>query len=64
MGDDPSSILIRDVSAELGSVLGSPVHEKHVHTGISPAKSHKDDKGPGTSDMGGEDEGVGTVQLG
>lgn len=63
MGDDPS-LLIKDISAELGSVLGSPVHEKCVHTGINPVKSHKDDKGPGVSNMGGEDEGAGTVWPG
>lgn len=64
MGDDPSPLLIRDISAELDPVLGSPVHEKHVHTGISPVKSHKDDKGPGASNMGEEDEGAGTVRPG
>lgn len=64
MGDDLSLLLIRDISADLGSVLGSPVREQHVHTGISPVKSHKGDKGPGASDMGGEDEGAGTVQPG
>lgn len=64
MRGDFSPLLIRDISADLGSVLGSPVHEKLVHTGISPVKSHKDDKGPGASDTGGEDEGAGTVWPG
>lgn len=62
MGDDPSPLFIGDISAELGSGLGSSVHEKHVHTVISPVRSH--DKGPEASDMGGEDEGTGTVQPG
>lgn len=61
MGDDPSS---NSSETYLQSWVQSwaPQYMRNVHTGVSPVKSHKDDKGPGASDMGGEDEGAGTVQ--
>lgn len=39
-----------------------PVHESHGHTGVSPAKGHKDDEGTGASVTQGEAEGTGTLQ--
>lgn len=38
-------------SVVLGSLVGSPVQEPHVHTGTDPVKDHEDDDENGPSDM-------------
>ena len=46
----------------LGQVLGSPVWERHGHTGVSLAKGHADDERTRASLLWGKDERSGTVQ--
>lgn len=42
-------------------VLGSPLQDRHQHTGASPAKSDKDDEGTGASVIRKDAERAGTV---
>lgn len=48
----------------LNPVLGSPVQERHEHTGKSTAKSRKNDYGFGAALLGGKVERAGTVHPG
>ena len=47
-----------------GSRTGHAVQERQGHTGVSPVKDHKDDKGMGTSDLQRQAERAGIVQPG
>ena len=45
----------------LALTFGSPVQERHGHTGKSPAKGHKKDEEVGASDIRGQAETAGTA---